>query len=175
MTFQLPFGDLSAPVRYADLARQLGVELGRAGAAGRRPRGRAGASGALGAWCSTPATTTPGAPGSFFTNPVLSTGAFARLAARAGLAGVGEPPSYPAEGGIKTSAAWLIERAGFGKGYGLPGPAALSTKHTLALTNRGGASAGRPAGAGPDHPGRRRRTGSACALEPEPRLVGLTL
>ena len=40
---------------------------------------------------------------------------------------------------MKTSAAWLIERAGFGKGYG-DGPARLSTKHTLALTNRGGAT-----------------------------------
>jgi UDP-N-acetylmuramate dehydrogenase len=40
---------------------------------------------------------------------------------------------------IKTSAAWLIENSGFGKGYGTP-PAQLSTKHTLALTNRGGAT-----------------------------------
>ena len=38
------------------------------------------------------------------------------------------------------SAAWLIEHAGFGKGFGLPGPASLSTKHTLALTNRGTAT-----------------------------------
>ena len=51
-------------------------------------------------------------------------------------------PRYPdAEGHVKTSAAWLIERAGFGKGFGMPGPAALSTKHTLAVTNRGGATA----------------------------------
>ena len=45
---------------------------------------------------------------------------------------------------MKASAAWLIEHAGFGKGYGLDrdgGRAALSTKHTLALTNRGGATA----------------------------------
>jgi len=45
---------------------------------------------------------------------------------------------------VKTSAAWLIERAGFGKGFGLAGersPARLSTKHTLAMTNRGGARA----------------------------------
>ena len=112
-------------------------------------------------------TTTPGAPGSFFTNPIVSSAAFARLTARAGLAGAGQPPSYPAEGGVKTSAAWLIERAGFGKGFGLPGPAALSTKHTLALTNRGGASAGdllvlagRSATASP--------TGSASTSSPSP-------
>jgi len=42
---------------------------------------------------------------------------------------------------LKTSAAWLIDKAGFGKGYNMPGPAALSTKHTLALTNRGAAGA----------------------------------
>jgi UDP-N-acetylmuramate dehydrogenase len=55
-------------------------------------------------------------------------------------------PSYPQpDGRVKTSAAWLIEHAGFGKGFGLDRPGArvsLSTKHTLALTNRGGASAG---------------------------------
>ena len=55
-------------------------------------------------------------------------------------------PTWPTvdEGRVKTSAAWLIDRAGFGKGYGLDrdgGRAALSTKHTLALTNRGGATA----------------------------------
>ena len=44
------------------------------------------------------------------------------------------------DGQVKTSAAWLIERSGFGKGYGLPGSAALSTKHTLAITNRGSAT-----------------------------------
>ena len=42
---------------------------------------------------------------------------------------------------MKTSAAWLIERAGFAKGFGMPGPVALSTKHTLAITNRGTATA----------------------------------
>jgi len=51
-------------------------------------------------------------------------------------------PGFAApDGQVKLVAAWLIEHAGFGKGYGLPGPAALSTKHTLAITNRGSASA----------------------------------
>lgn len=50
------------------------------------------------------------------------------------------PPAFPAgDGLIKTSAAWLIDRAGFTKGYGT-GPARISTKHTLALTNRGEAT-----------------------------------
>ena len=59
----------------------------------------------------------------------------------------GAAPPYPADPDGDQSrprAAWLIEHAGFAKGYGLPGPAALSTKHTLALTNRGGATRARP-------------------------------
>jgi UDP-N-acetylmuramate dehydrogenase len=70
--------------------------------------------------------------GSFFTNPILSPEAARRLPSQA--------PTYPGPAGIKTSAAWLIENAGFGKGYG-EGQAQLSTKHTLALTNRGSATA----------------------------------
>jgi UDP-N-acetylmuramate dehydrogenase len=173
VTFQLPFGDLSAPIGYADLARALGVSLrdrvpladAREAVLGlRRARGMVLDAGDHDTWSA----------GSFFTNPILSGAAFARLTTRAGLAGVDEPPSYPNEAGIKTSAAWLIERAGFGKGFGLPGPAALSTKHTLALTNRGGASAGDLVVLA-----RAIRDGVAeafgVALEPEPRLVGLTL
>jgi len=75
--------------------------------------------------------------GSFFTNPVLGAAAFAQLEQRAGSA----PPRYPEpDGRIKTSAAWLIERAGFTRGDAR-GPVALSSKHALALTNRGGATA----------------------------------
>jgi len=66
--------------------------------------------------------------GSFFTNPVVAADAVPDGA-----------PSWPAKGGVKVSAAWLIEQAGFGKGYGA-GPARLSTKHTLAVTNRGAAT-----------------------------------
>jgi UDP-N-acetylmuramate dehydrogenase len=75
---------------------------------------------------------------------------------------------------VKTSAAWLIEHAGFGRGFGLPGPAALSTKHTLALTNRGDACA-----ADLVRLAREIRDGVRAAfgitLEPEPVLVGVTL
>ena len=67
--------------------------------------------------------------GSFFTNPVLDADRVPEGA-----------PAWPQpDGSVKTSAAWLIERAGFGKGYG-EGAARLSTKHTLALTNRGDAT-----------------------------------
>lgn len=80
--------------------------------------------------------------GSFFTNPILTPAEFAafhaRVAERLGADAV--PPAYPAEEGCtKTSAAWLIDKAGFTKGYGT-GPARISTKHTLALTNRGQAT-----------------------------------
>jgi UDP-N-acetylmuramate dehydrogenase len=75
--------------------------------------------------------------GSFFKNPVLTESEFKDLQTRAGL----DVPRYAAGlGTIKTSAAWLIEQAGFAKGYSL-GPAGISTKHTLAIVNKGGASA----------------------------------
>jgi UDP-N-acetylmuramate dehydrogenase len=79
--------------------------------------------------------------GSFFTNPVVAVDVYERLAR--GVGGIdGEVPHYPAPDGVKLAAGWLVERAGFGKGY--PDDAArcrLSTKHALALTNRGGATA----------------------------------
>jgi UDP-N-acetylmuramate dehydrogenase len=70
--------------------------------------------------------------GSFFTNPVVPESFWLPEQA---------PRFAAGPGSVKTSAAWLIEHAGFGKGFGLPGPAALSTKHALALTNRGAARA----------------------------------
>jgi UDP-N-acetylmuramate dehydrogenase len=78
--------------------------------------------------------------GSFFTNPVLDADAFAALRARAAerLGPDAAPPGWPdADGHVKTSAAWLIERAGFHRGHGNPEGIAISGKHTLALTNRG--------------------------------------
>ena len=75
--------------------------------------------------------------GSFFKNPILTEPQFNTLQS---IAGAGTP-RYAAEGGmVKTAAAWLIEQAGFSKGYSL-GPVGLSTKHTLALVNKGGAKA----------------------------------
>lgn len=76
--------------------------------------------------------------GSFFKNPVVSEEQAGKIADASGDA----PPHYPADAGFqKLPAAWLIERAGFAKGYAL-GAAAISSRHTLALINRGGASAG---------------------------------
>ncbi|MBM6400153.1 UDP-N-acetylmuramate dehydrogenase [Phycicoccus sonneratiae] len=142
--FQLVLQSLSQPVRYADLATQLGVAAGErvplaeareAVLAQRRRRGMVLAVEDHDTWSC----------GSFFTNPVLTTEEFAALEARAADrlgADAPPPPRFPEAGDrVKTSAAWLIERAGFGKGYAMPGPAAVSTKHSLALTNRGSARA----------------------------------
>lgn len=74
--------------------------------------------------------------GSFFKNPVVSGAVYERIAAQEG-----EVPHYPAEGrAVKIPAAWLLERSGFHKGYA-QGAAGLSSRHTLALVNRGGAKA----------------------------------
>ena len=142
--FQLLPGELSQPVAYADLARQLGVEAGervplaQAREAVLQQRARRG-------MVLDPGDHDTWSCGSFFTNPVLSPSEFAALEGRAGERlgpdGARPPRFSDPEGNVKTSAAWLIEHAGFGKGYAMPGPAALSTKHTLALTNRGEASA----------------------------------
>jgi UDP-N-acetylmuramate dehydrogenase len=78
--------------------------------------------------------------GSFFKNPVLSQAQFEDVAARAAEQGL-EIPSYPAlESQRKASAAWLVEHSGFSKGY-TAGTVGISTKHALALINRGGAKA----------------------------------
>lgn len=79
--------------------------------------------------------------GSFFTNPVLSPVAFADLEQRwRALGGTSGVPSYPGDGSVKVPAAWLVERAGFPKGY-REGGVGISTRHALALVNLGGTSA----------------------------------
>lgn len=83
--------------------------------------------------------------GSFFVNPVIDEASWAIVRSRIESAGVLSPgetiPQFAAgPGRIKLAAAWLIERAGFSKGYG-DGPVGLSTKHTLAIVNRGNANA----------------------------------
>jgi UDP-N-acetylmuramate dehydrogenase len=76
--------------------------------------------------------------GSFFKNPVVGEDRIQEIAAVCGK----EPPRFPAgPGQVKLPAAWLIEQAGFSKGFAL-GAAAISSRHTLALINKGGATAG---------------------------------
>jgi UDP-N-acetylmuramate dehydrogenase len=78
--------------------------------------------------------------GSFFKNPIVAQGKLEQIAAAAGIDSAAIP-QYPAGvGKVKLPAAWLLDQAGFHKGYSL-GPAAISMRHTLALTNRGNASA----------------------------------
>ncbi|MEU5833225.1 UDP-N-acetylmuramate dehydrogenase [Streptomyces diacarni] len=132
---------LSAPIRYPETARLLGVEAGdRVPAARAREavlRLRAGKGMVL-----DPADHDTWSAGSFFTNPILDDEQFAAFVdrVRERLGPEVAPPAFPAgEGRTKTSAAWLIDKAGFTKGYGT-GPARISTKHTLALTNRGSAT-----------------------------------
>jgi len=76
--------------------------------------------------------------GSFFTNPVVAPEFYQKLASSVDRA----VPHYPAPDGVKLAAGWLVEQAGFGKGYPDVSTARcrLSTKHALALTNRGEAS-----------------------------------
>ena len=134
--FRLARSPLSGPVRYAELARALGVEVGdRVPLADARAtvlRLRAGKGMVLDA--DDPDTWSVG---SFFTNPVLEREAYELLRERA--ADLGEPPSWPGAGDVvKVSAAWLIDKAGFAKGHPGPEGVAISSKHTLALTNRSG-------------------------------------
>lgn len=119
--------DESAPIRYGELARALGVEIGA-----RAPLAEVRAA-VLALRRGKGMVLDPDDPdtvsaGSFFTNPILEADAVAALGA----------PAWPEpDGRVKTSAAWLIERAGFHRGQGDPNGIAISSKHVLALTNRG--------------------------------------
>lgn len=144
VTFSLERSELSQPIGYAALAQGLDVAMGErvpvadvreAVLAQRRQRGMVWDADDHDTWSC----------GSFFTNPIITTAQMddvrAQVIERMG-PNAPEPPEFDAgEGLVKTSAAWLIDKAGYGKGYAMPGPAALSTKHPLAITNRGGARA----------------------------------
>jgi UDP-N-acetylmuramate dehydrogenase len=169
VAFGLEPSATSRPVRYAELAARLGVEVG-AGAPLtdvrqavlelRRAKGMVLDPDDHDTWSA----------GSFFTNPVLTQDDVDRLL----------PPDVPRwdepDGRVKVSAAWLIERSGFGKGYGIGERPAVqvSTKHTLALTNRGSArTADLRALAREIRDGVRKRFGVELAAEPV--LVGCSL
>jgi UDP-N-acetylmuramate dehydrogenase len=127
VTFQLPLGTMSAPISYNELAAKLGVEIGDRVSTSdlqaavlelRTGKGMVLDSADHDTW----------SVGSFFMNP--------RVAVPPDNA-----PHWPeADGSLKVSAAWLIEQTGFSKGFTLNGRAALSSKHTLAITNRGNAT-----------------------------------
>jgi len=176
VTFRLERSARSAPVRYAELARTLGVAEG-----GRAPLGevrsavlalRRGKGMVLDA--TDPDTRSAG---SFFTNPVLDRAAFAELErAVATTLGPGTRiPTFPAAPGqVKVPAAWLIEHSGFTKGYPGGDGARISTKHTLALTNPGTATTGSLLALAREiTDGVRKSFG--VDLTPEPVLVGAEL
>jgi UDP-N-acetylmuramate dehydrogenase len=174
--FELAVGGLSAPIRYTELARALGVrqntrvpvaQAREAVLSLRRTKGMV----------LDPADHDTWSVGSFFTNPVIPDADLATTLTRI-RTHVGDIPipQYPAgPGRSKLSAAWLIERAGFTRGYpGPDAPVSLSTKHTLALTNRGPAATADLLSLA-----RHIRDGVlttfGVALIPEPVLIGCTL
>jgi UDP-N-acetylmuramate dehydrogenase len=176
VTFRLARDPLSVPVRYRELARALGVsegdrvplsEVRAAVLTLRRGKGMV----------LDPDDPDTRSAGSFFTNPVLDHRQYAevqrRAAARSGHPG--DVPNFPAgDGLVKVPAAWLIEHAGFGKGYPGNGSARISSKHTLALTNPGGASAASLIGLARDiRDGVRQAFG--VDLVNEPVLIGAVL
>lgn len=189
---QMRLGSLSAPIGYAELARRLGVEVGQRAPSAEVREAVLELRGGKGMLLdgvgpgAQPGDHDRWSAGSFFTNPVVPAEAADRLP--------DDAPRYPVRSAtpttttgpalgeidpslVKTSAAWLIEHAGFTKGFGVAGehsPARLSTRHTLALTNRGGATAqdlvvlARAVRDGV-------RDEFGIDLEPEPVLVGLAL
>ncbi|MFI6867986.1 UDP-N-acetylmuramate dehydrogenase [Nocardia sp. NPDC050406] len=174
--FALRADGSSEPLGYRELAAALGAEEGECRHAGEVReavlRLRAGKGMVL-----DPADHDTWSAGSFFTNPVVPQARVeeVRSAITAHVGPDVAVPTWPAPGGVKFSAGWLIERAGFSKGFpGESAPARLSTKHTLALTNRGAARASDLA-----ELARTVRDGVAARfgirLEPEPVTVGLSL
>ena len=169
VTFELAPAATGSPVRYAELARHLGVGIGdraplpdvrQAVLDLRRRKGMVLDAADHDTW----------SVGSFFTNPLLPAVEADRLLPA-------EAPRWPeTDGRLKVSAAWLIERAGFDRGFALhpDSPARISTKHTLALTNRGTAStADLLELAAAIRAGVHERFG--VVLAPEPVLVGCAL
>jgi UDP-N-acetylmuramate dehydrogenase len=134
--FALTSDGLSAPLRYGELAKYLGAEPGSR-AAPTRVREAVLALRASKGMVLDDADHDTWSVGSFFTNPVVGRADFERLQADVD----GPVPNYPAPDGVKLAAGWLVEHAGFGRGYpGNDAAARLSTKHALAVTNRGNAT-----------------------------------
>ena len=162
VTFALTRSPDAVPVRYLELARRLGIEPGGTAPSThvrdvvlglRRSKGMVLDADDHDTW----------SVGSFFVNPFVD-------------AAMAPPdcPQWTVNERVKLSAAWLIENAGFHRGYGLPGPVAVSTKHALALTNRGGATTAELL-----ELAREIRDGVEAKfgiwLQPEGHLVGVTL
>lgn len=164
--FQFLLGDQSAPIRYRELADRLGVDVG-----GRAPLAEVRKAvleiRAAKGMVLNPADRDTWSAGSFFTNPIISSQQAASLPEDA-------PRFDQPDGTVKTSAAWLINHAGFDKGFGLEEGVTLSTKHVLALTNRGTGTAAQIARlAAKVKAGVAKKYG--VELVPEPVLVGIEI
>ncbi|MGO1353417.1 MAG: UDP-N-acetylmuramate dehydrogenase, partial [Brachybacterium tyrofermentans] len=166
VTFQHTIGSLSAPIRYGQLADTLGVQAG-----GRAPmqevREAVLAVRASKGMVLDPADHDTWSAGSFFTNPILEASQAAELPE-------GAPQFDAGDGRIKTSAAWLISHAGVERGHAVGERAAVSSKHSLALTNRGGATSDDLVALARDVQGRVQET-FGIQLVPEPVRLGLDL
>jgi UDP-N-acetylmuramate dehydrogenase len=173
VTFGLPRAASSRPIRYAELARALGVTEG-ASVPLRTARETVVSLRRAKGMVVDPADADTTSAGSFFTNPILSADALEALRLRA--AELGPIPTFPErDGRFKVSAGWLIERAGFSRGFlGEGGRVGISGKHALALTNRGGATTGELVALA-----RQVRAGVfarfGVTLENEPVFVGVSL
>ena len=152
-------------VAYSEVARALGVDIGGIAAAVRIRETVLALRRAKGMVIDADDTDTRSA-GSFFMNPVVDAAAADAIDVTC--------PRYPAAGGVKLSAAWLIEHAGIERGWSLGTDARVSTKHTLALVNGGTASATDILELARAIRERVRAT-HGITLEPEPRLVGCAL
>jgi UDP-N-acetylmuramate dehydrogenase len=176
VTFRLAAQPASRPVRYAELAAALGIAVGDQVASTMARSAVLGLRRGKGMVIDAADPDTRSA-GSFFVNPVLDGAALAAVeaAARARCGAGTRVPRFDAgDGRVKVPAAWLIEHAGFGKGYSLGDGARISSKHTLALVNSGSATtAGLLALARQIRDGVREAFG--VSLAPEPVLVGVTL
>ncbi|MFN2536716.1 MAG: UDP-N-acetylmuramate dehydrogenase [Mycobacteriales bacterium] len=160
LAVELSLATTEFPVRYAELARVLGVEVG-ASAPPRAVREAVLALRRSKGMVLDPDDPDSVSAGSFFTNPLV------RVAPEGA-------PSWPDPSGLrKVSAAWLIEQSGFTKGWGT-GRIGLSSKHTLALVNRGGGTTAELLGVAREiRAGVRARFG--ITLENEPVIVGASL
>ena len=165
VTFQLRKGEMSLPIKYQELANYLGVQLGdrvlvedvrRAVLALRAAKGMVLSESDPDSWSA----------GSFFVNPILSAELAAKLPSDA-------PRWQQADGRVKTSAAWLMEKSGVRKGEEHEG-ARVSTKHVLALVNSGNAKASDIAELAKSARAQVKKV-FGITLEPEVHFVGLSL
>jgi UDP-N-acetylmuramate dehydrogenase len=163
--FQIRTGETSTPITYAELAKKLGISVGEKAPVVDTRKAVMELRAAKGMLLN-PNDKDSWSAGSFFTNPIVSTEIASALPEGA--------PKWPtADGRVKTSAAWLIEHSGIDKGHA-HGGARVSTKHVLALTNSGDATA-------EDLVELAREVRASVqekfgiTLEPEVNLVGITL